>query len=424
MIARPLLWLRYARKNLRSGLQGFWIYLACLTLGVAAIAIVGSLVAAVDRGLTEQGQPLLGGDVEFSLIHREATAQEQAFMASKGSMSRIATLRAMATANGKSTLVEIKAVDDAYPLYGTLTYAPGAAAKPFAVTQAIDGVAVDPLLLGRLGMSPGGIVRIGTRDLRIQAVIAAEPDRISDGIILGPRMMMSDVALRATGLIQPGSLITWRYRVKLPADAPLSAAKAVVAEAEAQFPDAGWRVRARDSAAQGAERFVERLGYFMALVGIAALVIGGAGIANAVSAFITRRTSAIATLKCIGLSSRDVIGLYLTEILLVGLLGIAVALLAGAVSPFVVKALFADSFPCHWRVPWRGGRWLLQHCWVCSLRLRRQACLLPASATLRALPCSAEVLRQRRDGSRSQALPSPCCSWRLPPRPYCSALTT
>ncbi len=345
MIARPLLWLRYARKNLRSGLQGFWIYLACLTLGVAAIAIVGSLVAAVDHGLTEQGQPLLGGDVEFSLIHREATAQEQAFMASKGSMSRIATLRAMATANGKSTLVEIKAVDDAYPLYGTLTYAPGAAAKPFAVTQGIDGVAVDPLLLGRLGMSPGGIVRIGTRDLRIQAVIAAEPDRISDGIILGPRMMMSDEALRTTGLIQPGSLITWRYRVKLPADAPLSAAKAVVAEAEAQFPDAGWRVRARDSAAQGAERFVERLGYFMALVGIAALVIGGAGIANAVSAFITRRTSAIATLKCIGLSSRDVIGLYLTEILLVGLLGIAVAMLAGAVSPFVVKALFADSLP-------------------------------------------------------------------------------
>lgn len=340
-----LLWLRYAAKNLRSGLQGFWIYHTCLTLGVAAIAMVGSLVAAVDRGLAEQGQPLLGGDIEFSLIHREVTEAERAFIARQGTVSRIATLRGMATADGRSTLVEIKAVDGAYPLYGTLTHEPGAEAAPLALRDGIHGVAVDPLLLGRLGVKQGGTVKIGTTQFRIGAVIASEPDRISDGIVLGPRLLMTHEALQATGLVQPGSLITWRYRVKLAGDTSLSAAKAVAEDANAAFPDSGWRIRARDNAAQGADRFVERLGYFLSLVGIAALVIGGAGITNAVSAFITRQTPSIATLKCIGLSNRDVMGLYLTEIVLVGALGIGVAMLVGALAPFAVKAAFGHLIP-------------------------------------------------------------------------------
>ena len=100
------LWLRFAARDLRSGLQGFWIFLTCLTLGTAAIAIIGSLSASTERGLNEQGQPLLGGDVEFSLVHREATDKELAFIASNGSLSKVATLRAMAIAPETATLVE------------------------------------------------------------------------------------------------------------------------------------------------------------------------------------------------------------------------------------------------------------------------------------------------------------------------------
>ncbi len=345
MMASIALWLRYALKNLRSGLKGFWIFLTCLTLGVAAIAIVGSLSAAIERGLAEQGQPLLGGDLEFSLIHREVSSAELAFVKSKGAISRIATLRAMATANANTTLVEIKAIDDIYPLYGALTYEAGARLPVLGMVEGVQTVAVDPLLLGRLGVKLGERIRIGSKEFVINAVIATEPDRISDGIVLGPRLFMSHAALASTGLIQPGSLITWRYRVKLTGDTALSAAKAIIAEANTAFPDSGWRIRARDSAAQGAERFVERLGYFMSLVGIAALIIGGAGIANAVSAFVTRRIGTIATLKCIGLSNRDVMGLFLTEILLVSLLGIAIGLGAGAVAPALAKFAFGHLLP-------------------------------------------------------------------------------
>ena len=81
------LWLRFAARDLRSGLQGFWIFLTCLALGTGTIAIIGSLAAAVARGLDEQGQPLLGGDVELSLIHREATDAEMKFIASSGFIS-------------------------------------------------------------------------------------------------------------------------------------------------------------------------------------------------------------------------------------------------------------------------------------------------------------------------------------------------
>jgi putative ABC transport system permease protein len=208
-----------------------------------------------------------------------------------------------------------------------------------------DGVVVDELLLGRLGLKIGDTLKIGTTGLQVTGVISKEPDRISDGLVLGPRLMMTHQALLSTGLIQPGSLITWRYRVKLSEGSTLKQAKAIATDAETKFPDAGWRVRATDNAAGGAERFVERLGYFMTLVALAALVVGGAGIANAVSAFVSRRTSAIATLKCLGLSSRDVFGLYLTEILLVGLIGIVGALCLGAVAPFLLKYFAGSVLP-------------------------------------------------------------------------------
>jgi putative ABC transport system permease protein len=342
---KPVLWLSYALKNLRSGLKGFWILLTCLTLGVASIAIIGSLGAAIERGLTEQGQPLLGGDIEFSLIHREVNEKEKAFIASLGHLSRVATLRAMATANGRSTLVEIKAADDAYPLFGAMGYEQSALQPPVTSGRSPEGVAVDPLLLGRLGLKVGDTFKIGTSVLAVHAVITNEPDRISDGIVLGPRLLMSHQALQTTGLIQPGSLITWRYRVRLPEGATLAEAKAIVERANTQFPDSGWRVRARDNAAAGAERFVERLSYFMSLVGISALVIGGAGIANAVSAFVSRRTATIATLKCLGISQANVFGLFLTEIVLVALLGITIALLAGAATPWLASTLFGDVLP-------------------------------------------------------------------------------
>ncbi len=340
------LWLRFAGRDLRSGLQGFWIFLTCLTLGTAAIAIIGSLSASIERGLNEQGQPLLGGDVEFSLIHREATDRELAFIAANGVVSRVATLRAMAVATGTTTLVEVKAADALYPLYGQLVLE-NAAALEDATTQrdGAYGVAVDPLLLGRLGVKLGDRIRLGTLDVTVRGLIANEPDRISAGFILGPRLLMSRDALKATGLIQPGSLITYRYRVKLGNDRSIEAARDLVKRAKEQFPDAGWQIRARDRAAPGTENFVARLSYFLTLVGLTSLIVGGAGIANAVSAFVDRRIGTIATLKCLGAPASDVFAIYQLEVLLVALLGIGMGVAAGAATPLLAHTFLQNTLP-------------------------------------------------------------------------------
>jgi putative ABC transport system permease protein len=341
----PRLWLRFAARDLRSGLQGFWIFLTCLALGTGTIAIIGSLSASLQRGLDEQGQPLLGGDLEFALIHRETTDEQLAFIASKGQLSKVATVRGMAVAGDNTTLIEAKAVDEAYPLYGTVKLSDGMTlADAIATRDGMPGAAADPLLMGRLGIKPGDRIKLGSIEVEIRALIAQEPDRLSDGIVLGPRLLISGETLRATGIVQPGSLVTWRYRVKLP-DPSLAAAKAVVNEAEEKFKDAGWRIRTRNNAAAGADGFIERLSYFMTLVGLASLIVGGAGIANAVQAFVTRKMGAIATLKCLGASSRDVMGIYLTEVLLVALIAIAIGLAAGAVAPPLIHLGFGHLLP-------------------------------------------------------------------------------
>ena len=342
----PALWLRFAARDLRSGLQGFWIFLTCLALGTGTIAIIGSLAAAVERGLDEQGQPLLGGDLEFSLVHREATEPELKFILSKGEVSKVATVRAMAVAGENTTLIEAKAVDGNYPLYGTLLLEGGMGlADALAAKDGVPGAVADPLLMGRLGITPGQRVKLGSIEVEVRALITNEPDRISDGIVLGPRLLLTEETLRATGIVQPGSLITWRYRVKLPPPADAKVMNAVVKQGREEYADSGWRVRSRNNAAQGADNFIERLGYFMTLVGLASLIVGGAGIANAVQAFVTRKTNSIATLKCLGASSNDVFGIYLTEILLVGLIAIALGLAAGAVAPALAAATLSGILP-------------------------------------------------------------------------------
>ena len=340
------LWFRFAARDLRSGLKGFWIFLTCLALGTATIAVIGSLSAAIERGLGEQGQVLLGGDVEFALIHREMTGNELSFINGKGTVSRVETLRAMALAADATALVEIKAVDGLYPLNGNVVLENALPLQAATAQQGgIYGVAVDPLLLGKLKTAVGGHIKIGNIEFEVRGVIKTEPDRISDGFILGPRVLMSDQALTATSLIQPGSLVTYHYRVKLKPDQSLKAVQDFVLAAEAEFPDAGWQVKSRDKAAQGTANFVDRLSYFLTLVALTSLMVGGAGIANSVSAFVKDRTVSIAILKCLGASSRDVLGIYLVEIMAVALIGLLIGMGAGAVTPYITHALFQDILP-------------------------------------------------------------------------------
>jgi len=116
---------RYALRELRGGLRGFYVFIACIALGVMAIAGVGSVAASLGEGLTREGRTLLGGDVAFSLIQREAKPEEIAFLRARGQVSVAAALRVMSrSSDGKLALVELKAVDGSYPMLGEVTLEP------------------------------------------------------------------------------------------------------------------------------------------------------------------------------------------------------------------------------------------------------------------------------------------------------------
>jgi putative ABC transport system permease protein len=335
---------RLAKRELRGGLRGFGVLLACLCLGVAVIAGVGSLGASIDAGLNGDARALLGGDIEFSLAQRPAGEAETAFLAAQGTLSRATRLRAMAIADSGASrsLIELKAVDGAYPLYGSVTLAPP---LPFAAVLAHRdgawGAVVAPALLDRLGLKLGDAIRIGGARFVLRATLAHEPDSIS-GYELGPRVMVSQDAIAASGLLAPGSLVAYAYRLRLP---PQSDAAAVIEAAKAKFPEAGWRIRSFGDAAPNLQELLDRVTVFLTLVGLTTLLVGGVGIANAVESYLATKMDTIATLKCLGASRRLVFLVYLAQIMSLAACGILLGLLIGIAVPFAAVPLLPAELP-------------------------------------------------------------------------------
>jgi putative ABC transport system permease protein len=339
--------LRFAWRELRGGLRGFGVFIACIALGVLAIAGVGSVAASLADGIGSAGRVILGGDLAFSLIQREASDGELAFLDQHGTVSVAATMRAMARASdGRSTLVEVKAVDDAYPLYGTVVTAPDMPlAAVFAPQGGVFGAAVDPTLLTRLDLKTGDRISIGNATIELRAALLNEPDKLAAGIGFGPRVLMSAAALRATGLIQPGSLVRWQYRLRLPAGSSDRDVASVEDQAEAAFPDAGWEIRTRTKASPQLERNVERFGQFLTLIALTTLLVGGVGVANAVAAHLARKRDAIATMKALGATGSDVFAVYCIQIALVAVFAALIGAALGAALPYVVARAFGAMIP-------------------------------------------------------------------------------
>ncbi len=340
--------LRFALRELRGGLRGFYVFIACIALGVMAIAGVGSVAASLAEGLAREGRTLLGGDVAFSLIQREATPDEVAFLRSRGQVSVAATLRAMArTSDGRLALVELKAVDSAYPMLGELTLQPKMpVADLLTERDGAFGAAADSTLLARLDLKLGDRVSVGSATFQIRSVVDAEPDKLAGGLGLGPRFLVSEAALRATGLLQPGSLVRWIYRVKLPDDAAGDrAAGALIDDTRSALPQAGWEIRSRSNASPQLERTISRFTQFLTLVGLAALLVGGVGVANAVKSHIDRRRDVIAAFKALGATGRDVFTIYLTQVIVLAGIGSVIGLAAGAALPFLIVGLFGKLLP-------------------------------------------------------------------------------
>lgn len=336
---------RLALREMRGGLAGFYIFLACIALGTGAIAAVNSVSRAITDAIASQGQEILAGDVRFELNNREATGEERAFLDSLGQLSVSTSLRSMARKPDGSdqALVEVKAVDNAYPLYGTFGSEPSA---PLVDLLAKNGDAFGalaaPLLLERLGIKDGDQILLGNTRLTLRGTITAEPDALSDGFGFAPRLLVSRDALGASGLITTGSLVEHAYKVRL--DDP-STRSTLQARANQEFPSAGWSIRVSDRAAPSLTENVDRFSQFLTLVGLTALIVGGVGVANAVRAFLDAKRTTIATFKCLGAPAPVVTLIYLIQILALAGIGIVIGLVIGAVAPFVALQFLEGVLP-------------------------------------------------------------------------------
>lgn len=335
-----------AMRELRAGASGLIVFVLCIALGVAAVAAIGSLAAAFDKALANQGRLLIGGDLSFEVIHRQASPEETKALKALGDVSESASFRAMARAqDGKSALVEVKAVDAPYPLYGEVAVIePEDAGTPW---RAPDTVLAQPILLDRLDLKIGDTLKIGEATVKLGGTLGEQPDRLADRLSYGPKLLMSRATLEKTGLVQPGSLIRWTYRVKMPDDAGTDRKKLAEARKgmEKKFPQSGFAILDWTDPAPSLRRDAERFTQFINFVGLTALLLGGIGVGNAIQSYMAKKREVIATFKCLGATSRLVLDVYMIQALMLAAIGIVIGLVLGAFAPVIIATLYEDALP-------------------------------------------------------------------------------
>ena len=331
--------LTLARRELRTGVRGLRIVLACLALGVAAITAVGTLRAGITAGLEENGRAMLGGDLEIQSGAQPLPPELTNWLhARAATTSDVITMRSMLIApNGERQLIELKAVDPAYPLVGTIDPAP-----PHPGT-----ISADQVLLDRLATKPGNPLRLGLSTLTAGPPIVSEPDRGAATGLFAPRALIALSDLPATGLVQPGSLLNYDLRATIP---PTTSPTQLVQDLRKAFPEQSWRIRLSTEAAPGIARFIDQTSLFLTLVGLTALLVGGIGVATGIRAWLEARSRSIATLRCLGAPTSTIFATYLIQVAALCTIGIVLGTIAGAALTAAAEYLFRDSLPIPARI--------------------------------------------------------------------------
>ena len=331
---------RFARRELRGGLRGFRVFLACLALGVAAIAAVGTVRAGIQAGLEREGAALLGGDAEVEYTYRFARDEELTWLNEiADKVSETVDFRSMAVVGDERALTQVRAVDTTYPLVGQVVLDP-----PIPLDEALanNGGVMERLLVDRLGMTAGDTFKLGEQQFTLRAILDRYPDNASAGFGLGPRTIVLTKDLATSGLIAEGTLFSTQYRLDLPEGADL---QSLEDQAETDFKDSGLRWRDSRRGAGGTERFVERIGAFLILMGLSGLAVGGVGVSAAVRAYLSGKTGVIATLKTLGATRQTIFLTYFIQIGVLTLLGITLGLILGASVPLMFAPLIEARLP-------------------------------------------------------------------------------
>jgi putative ABC transport system permease protein len=332
---------RLALRDLRGGTRGLIIVLLCLGVGVASIAGIGSLRAALGQGLAEHSRAILGGDLALSTSLGPFPPELRAWFTARGARvsDTVETRSILVAPSGRRLLAAAKAVSPDWPLLGTVTSAP---AGQFPTLGQGRGLLLDPTAAQTLKLVPGDAITLGGTKLVYRGTIVDSPDSIGDSRLFGVKAFVPLAALAGTPLITPGGLVTFNLQAAL---APGASVPATIKALKDQFPQAVWRIRTTGEAAPDLSRFVDQAALFMTLLGLAALLVGGIGVANGVEAWLAGRARSIATLRCLGASARMVTTIHGLQLAILGIPGIVFGLAIGAVLPVLVLPSLRGKLP-------------------------------------------------------------------------------
>ncbi len=336
-------WWRIAVQELRGGLAGFWIYVMCLALGAWAIAAAGAARATFNEGLTVQSRMLLGGDAALNLSQREATDEELAWFRDRSTaMSEAAAVDIMARKGEALRQTDVRGVDAGFPLMGKVDLAPDMPLR--AATEQRDGVwgmAASQSLLDALKVKVGDRIDMGGREMEIRALLVREPDRLGPPGQFEPRVIVAIESLREQEQLSPGRLFRVTYRLSLKPEAAVT----FETDVDKAWKSAGVRYRSPEDAVDGLRDLLDMLNTFMSVIGIAALVAGGVGVAQATSSFLDTRIESIAALKALGADADTIRAAYAVQFGALAALGAGVGVALGAVTPWLILNFYGDKIP-------------------------------------------------------------------------------
>jgi len=353
--------LKMAWRETRAAWRNFFYFLTSVAVGVGALVGVSLFSAHLEQAVTKEARGLLGGDLEVRLS-RQVSQTGRAYLTSltgrEIAMAHVSELIGMAahvpgtlSVGQSSQIVELKAVDSLYPLYGALRVEPNRPLWELLQLQSAGcseqpcwGAVVQESLLIRMGLTLGQSLTIGQATFRITGIVRTEPDRMANAFSLGPRVLIAQDGLRATDLVKLGSRVRERYLLKTPASTKI---EPLLYELRSRLAADSARVSTYREAQPQLKQFLEQLTRYLGLIGLTALLVGGIGVATSVRAFLREKLATIAILKTVGADSPTIIRTYATQALLLGLTGSVAGLALGIgleqAVPWMLSSWFASD---------------------------------------------------------------------------------
>ncbi|MCA9473157.1 MAG: hypothetical protein MRJ96_04730 [Nitrospirales bacterium] len=352
----------FAWREARASWHRFAYFFLCIAIGVGAVVGVGLFSANVEKAIFYDARSLLGGDLEIS---------SRRFMSNEGlqvldsltergivisHVSEMAAMAALAESHSgnpsqvpATQLVELKAVERSYPLYGAVETDPDAPLDSLLQEQGSAcelspcfGAVVQDSLLISLSARIGDRLDIGQAHFKIMGIIKKEPDRVASAFSLGPRVLISREGLIATDLLQPGSRIHERYRLKV---LPTQSLGPLLGELRGRLAKEGVRIATFRDAQPRIRRFLDQLSTYLGLIGLTSLFVGGIGVASTIYGYISQKMASIAILKTVGADAPVIISSYLFQSLFMGGIGSLLGVGLGIALQILLPSLFAGLIP-------------------------------------------------------------------------------